>query len=163
MKSKPRYPSEAVPKFAMRLPPVLKHSVSQAGKAARRSATAEIVLRLQMSLQQAPEIAIDDAPPTADFTDRITFRLSPDLHRRIARAAARAGRSMNREIVLRTWRTSEAAASDPPGDPQPFGVGEAGDCYGELTPDERRLLEIVRRLSPRRRRALIELLTGDEP
>lgn len=79
------------------------------------------------------------------------LRMPEDLKKRLARSAKANRRSMNAELVL---RLQHSVAQDPSHLPE---IREAAGSY-KLSPDQILLLECYDILSPRRRKALIELL-----
>lgn len=84
------------------------------------------------------------------------LRMPPDLKKRIEKSAQTNRRSMNAELVL---RLQDSVDKDPIFTPD---IREAAEHY-TLTADQSMLLSAYNELSPRHRRALLELLTGIGP
>lgn len=84
------------------------------------------------------------------------LRMPPDLKKRIERSAKTNRRSMNAELVLRLQDSVEREPLFVP------DVQETAASYA-LTQDQSALLSVYNSLSPRRRRALLELLSGIAP
>jgi len=82
--------------------------------------------------------------------------MPPELKKCIEHSARTNRRSINAELVL---RLQDSVGRDPLFVPD---IREAAERY-ELTAEQTRLLSAYRSLSPRRRRALIEFLTGTDP
>jgi hypothetical protein len=82
--------------------------------------------------------------------------MPPELKKRIEKSAQTNRRSMNAELVL---RLQDSVDKDPIFIPE---IRETPDDY-VLTPDQSMLLSAYQKLSPRHRRALLELLTGIGP
>lgn len=83
------------------------------------------------------------------------LRMPPELRKRVEKSARANGRSLNAELVLRLQSSVE---KDPLFTAR---IAEPRDRY-QLTPDQTALLSAYDDLSPRRRRALLELLGGPE-
>lgn len=83
------------------------------------------------------------------------LRMPPDLRKKVEKSARTNRRSLNAELVL---RLQDSVEKDPLFTPR---VSEPRDRY-QLSQDETALLSAYDGLSPRRRRALLELLGGLE-
>ena len=83
------------------------------------------------------------------------LRMPPDLKKKVEKSAQTNRRSLNAELVL---RLQDSVEKDPLFTPR---ISESRDRY-QLTQDQTALLSAYEDLSPRRQRALLELLGGLE-
>lgn len=84
------------------------------------------------------------------------LRMPPELKKRIEKSAQTNRRSINAELVL---RLQDSVDKDPMFIPE---IRETAENY-TLSADQSMLLSAYNELSPRHRRALLELLTGIGP
>lgn len=91
---------------------------------------------------------------------RFILRLPVDLHRRVADASARYGRSINSEIVCRLDHSLRGLSEDESSVEPPLMPFIEMTFRGELTGDENQLVRRFRQLSEQQRTALLKLLAG---
>lgn len=91
---------------------------------------------------------------------RFILRLPVDLHRRVADASERYGRSINSEIVCRLDHSLRGLSADESAVEPPLMPFIEMTFRGELSSEENQLVRRFRQLSTQQRSALLTLLAG---